>query len=162
MIATYIKSNISLDTAKQFCDWIAMLSQVIIFVSIGGVVFTESLARKLAKIVNDFQQATIESLLSRDEERAAAFRASVENIETAIEEKGNYKKKIVVTIGFLKNAYFDAAHIPQRYMMFATRGILFNFPGGLYGFFGFFFLSVQIVAISTKIVLDYLPSGCKW
>ena len=142
------------ETWKHACDWAAMAAQVAIILFIGGIAFTDSFARRVARMTTSLQQATIYSQLSMSAAEREKMQRAYSTLQDIPNLKGKYNKTKRALEAFYV-LYTDAVRVPNRYVWFGVRGLAFNFPGGLYGILGLFFLFVQVLAISTKIVLDY-------
>jgi hypothetical protein len=154
--------GLSRESAKHLCDWLVLVSQIVIVVTIGGIYFTESFARKVADVVARVQQTTLEALQQRENAHVKAVEEAIKTLEDIPRTSDSYRKKLANTIGALNTIYGDGVGLPTRYFWFVARGLVFHFPGGLYGFLAFLFLLIQMLALSTKIVLDYLPDSCHW
>ena len=142
------------ETWKHACEWAAMAAQVAIILFIGGIAFTDSFARQVARMTTSWQQATIHRQLSRSAAEREKMQSAYNTLQGILTLQGKYNKTKRALKAFYV-LYADAVQLPNRYVWFGVRGLAFNFPGGLYGVFGLFFLFVQVLAISTKIVLDY-------
>jgi uncharacterized membrane protein required for colicin V production len=160
-IASHIKSRIPRETAKQLCDSAVLILQILLILSIGGVVFTESLSKNIGRFIDQFQSVALDALEKNDLKRREAFIASIEKIQE-LETSKNYKEFFREAIRIMGNVSSDIPNLPNRYARYIARGIVFNFPGRMYGFIAFELLFFQVCALSTKIVLDYLPAGCQW
>src|SRR5215469_6998758 len=79
-IASHIKSQITRETAKQICDLAILILQILLIMSIGGVVFTESLSKNIGRFIDQFQSTALAALEKDDRERKEAFIVSIEKI----------------------------------------------------------------------------------
>jgi len=150
----------SKEVVDHVCDWLGIVSQVAIVLFIGGVAFTESFARKVAGMAAKLQQAAIEAQVQANDKRRAELEDAYRRFRALGDAKTSYKEKVRGALNVFWTVYKDTAHLQERYVWFAAKGLVFNFPGGLYGFLGFIFLLIQVMAISTKILVDYLPASC--
>jgi hypothetical protein len=147
------------ETWKHICDWVAMFSQIAIVLFIGGAAFTESFARGVAGMAARLQHEMIQADLKKSAEDREKMEKAYHTLLHIDEINGTYPKARAALEAYY-TVFNDARRLQTRYMWFVARGTLVNFPGGLYGFLGFMFLGVQVLAISTKISLDYLPASC--
>jgi hypothetical protein len=152
----------SLETAKQMCDWFAVLFQLAIFAAIGGIAFTQSFADELGEAFRRWRDDLVTTQYRSDEEAAAHRQGKMDELMALLNAKGNYAKKFSEALKLMRAAIGEGQVAPYRYIWFATKGMALNFPGGLYGLLGFLFLVGQLYALSGKIILDHLPKNCLW
>jgi hypothetical protein len=143
---------------KHWCDWIAMISQILIFIAIGGIFFTDEAAKKLKASLDRLQHRLVSSATANAEQDQRDFRNAVRKIKHISDSHLPFLHRIRELSAATATITYDGLHLPRTYLWFLARGVLFNVPGQLYGFLAFIFVLLQLLAISTKIVFDYLPS----
>jgi len=154
--------DVSREIVIQMCDWFAIVLQLLIFLMIGGIAFTDSFAKKTEETLKKWRDGLIVAQYQKDEKRVAQRWQQIVELQNMLKEPGSYMAKAERIITTLREHIDEGQEIPGRYMWFAAKGIVFNFPGGLYGLLGFLSLVLQVYVLSAKIVLDHLPAACQW
>ncbi len=156
-IVEFIGSS-QIEPIKHWCDWLAVLLQILLVIAIGGVVFTDTHSQYCRTLSDKLGEFMLKSAV-KDAEQRTKFLDDFKNeaIDTA-KEPINFRKMIkflFTTYKFLRNT----TNLPNHYIWFALRGFLLNFPGRIYGFAAFVILALQTLATTTKIALDYTATS---
>jgi hypothetical protein len=158
LVAIYLTG--AKEAAAHLCDWIALISQMAIILFIGGAAFTESFANLVKREAENLRNASLKAQIDQNDVRSKALTHACNSLIHISQKKGSTGKKISEAAAAFRVIFDDTRTFSTRYVWFAAKGLVLNFPGGLYGFLGLVFLSIQVLAVSTKIMLDYLPSSC--
>ncbi len=145
---------------EHLCDWLVLLTQTAIFIFIGGIAFTEAFARRVAGLATRLQQYSIDAGQQANEHNRERLIEACRQLTTIGHSNLSRLAKIQAAFDAINTVYEDAGNISNRYIWFGIRGMVVNFPGGLYGFLGFICLLAQVWAMSAKTLIDYLPASC--
>jgi hypothetical protein len=156
---TQFSPGTSIESIKHWCDWLATVFQIVIVASIGGVIFTEGSAQFFRRFSDRLNEHIENSTENNTKERSEFVRETVERIEYIASSNNHNIVKAGQIIRLQYDLFQKAILLPNYYYWFIFRGLIVNFPGGLYGLLAFMFLFLQILTITTKMSLDYISQN---
>jgi hypothetical protein len=113
-VADLIRAMLSLEHAKQMCDWFVVLFLVAIFGAIGGIAFTQKLATDLERTATRLRDDMIAAQHHLDEEAAAAREAKLLELYRLLQEPGYYIRKVSEALRLMRAAMGELNYAPYR------------------------------------------------
>ncbi len=145
---------------KNWCDWVASTFQILIFVTVGGIAFTEQTASYVTKTIRDLVNTQQGNMTAEQ----IALRTELEECLKALRELPtgatiwNMVPRLYAAFRISRRVYRIATHdLPRHMAVFLTIRLVTNWQGNTAGFAAFGLFVPWAVAPILKTYFDYAP-----